>query len=212
MIEKYGDQPFYSVVSDSFDLYGAARDLWGKQLHDEVLAAPGTLVVRPDSGHPAVVVPNLLTILGDRFGTTTNAKGFKLLHPKVRVIQGDGMDYGLIDQTLATMADQGWSADNVTFGMGGGLLQKINRDTQKFAFKCSHVVVDGEQRDVFKNPKTDVGKVSKKGRLKLVTYKDGYATVLEEDPREDKLVTVFVNGQSTAHYTLADVRRNAGTE
>jgi nicotinamide phosphoribosyltransferase len=211
MIEQYGDQPFYSVVSDSFDLYAAARDLWGGQLHNEVLEAQGTLVVRPDSGHPAVVVPNLLTILGDKFGVETNSKGFKVLNPKVRVIQGDGMDYGLIDQTLATMASQGWSADNVTFGMGGGLLQKINRDTQKFAFKCSHVVVNGEQRDVFKDPSTDAGKVSKKGRLKLVEIGDRYGTVPESDPRDDLLVTVFEDGELTARTNLEEVRANAGT-
>jgi nicotinamide phosphoribosyltransferase len=75
--------------------------------------------------------------------------------------------------------------------MGGALLQKVHRDTQKFAFKCSCATVDGQDRLVFKDPITDHGKKSKKGRLKLI-YKDNeYHTVNLDEEGEDLLVTVF---------------------
>src|SRR5215472_16597901 len=99
----------------------------------------GTLVVRPDSGNPREVVLKVLEIRAARFGATTNGKGYRVLHPKVRVIQGDGVNYRTIQDTLTAMNRAGWSADNITFGMGGALLQQLNRDTQKFAFKCSNV-------------------------------------------------------------------------
>lgn len=206
MIEQYGDQPFYSVVSDSFDLIKAAREMWGGTLKSQVLESEGTLVVRPDSGYPPMIVTQLLEVLGEGFGWTVNEKGYRVLNSKVRVIQGDGMDYESIDRTLSSMQAQKWSADNVTFGMGGGLLQKVNRDTQKFAFKCSSAIVNGEERDVFKDPATDNGKVSKKGRLGLSA---DLRTVRESE--NELLQTVYRDGEIQRSYTLDEVRENAGT-
>jgi nicotinamide phosphoribosyltransferase len=151
MLEQYPDG-FVACVSDSFDIYRACSDYWGTQLKDKVLARDGVLVVRPDSGDPPTVVNKVLDILGDKFGFETNAKGFKVLNPKVRVIQGDGIDFAMLDKILSAMKVNGWSADNIAFGSGGGLLQKLNRDTQKFAFKCSQVVIGDESRDVYKRP------------------------------------------------------------
>jgi nicotinamide phosphoribosyltransferase len=166
MLEQYPDG-FVACVSDSFDIYRACSDYWGTQLKDKVLARDGVLVVRPDSGDPPTVVNKVLDILGDKFGFETNAKGFKVLNPKVRVIQGDGIDFAMLDKILSAMKVNGWSADNIAFGSGGGLLQKLNRDTQKFAFKCSQVVIGDESRDVYKRPITGGDKASKRGRLKL---------------------------------------------
>jgi len=45
---------------------------------------------------------------------------------------------------------QGWAVDNVTYGSGGALLQKMNRDTLKCAYKCSMAEIDGKEVDVFK--------------------------------------------------------------
>ena len=81
----------------------------------------------------------------------------------MRVIWGDGIDYEMICTILSTLANAGWSADSIAFGSGGGLLQKLNRDTQKCAFKCSAITVDGVEREVFKDPITDKGKAPKKG-------------------------------------------------
>lgn len=210
MVEQYGNMPFYSVVSDSYNLYNAAEKLWGGVLKDQVLAAEGTLVVRPDSGDPAIVCNHLIAILGEKFGWELNDKGFKVLNPKVRIIQGDGMDYNSIQRTLLTLRQNKWSADNITFGMGGGLLQKVNRDTQKFAFKCSSAIVAGNQIDVFKNPTTDSGKVSKPGRMSLVkTATTGYRTVSGSDAPGDLLELVYENGYCSSHQTINEIRQRA---
>ena len=79
-----------------------------------------------------------------------NEKGYKVLDPHVRLIWGDGIDYQALCTICATLKANGWSLDNIAFGSGGGLLQKLNRDTQKCAFKCSSITVGGQDRDVFK--------------------------------------------------------------
>lgn len=214
MLEKY-PEGLVAVVSDSYDVFNACANIWGGVLKEEVLARNGALVVRPDSGDPPTVVVKILDILGEKFGFTTNSKGYKVLNPKVRVIQGDGIDYKMLDLILVAMDDAGWSADNIAFGSGGGLLQKLNRDTQRFAFKCSSITVgdDDEVRDVFKQPVTDGGKKSKAGRLKLVRQEGSHGSVLvtvpESDPREDQLVTVFKNGEILVNHNLDDVRERS---
>lgn len=198
-----------AVVSDSYDIYHACERLWGEMLRQDVLAREGTLVVRPDSGDPKEVVLKVVEILGEKFGYEFNRKGFKVLNPKVRVIQGDGVNYDAIAEVLETMKQRGWSADNVAFGMGGALLQKLDRDTQKFAFKCSSVMIQNEMRDVFKSPITDNGKQSKRGRLKLVKSGDTFKTVSQSESGEDVLQTVFENGEILRRYTFDEVKRNA---
>merc|ERR1711881_517276 len=106
-------------------------------------------------------------------GTKETSTGHKLLPDQVRVIQGDGIDIGSLEMILQAMKDAGWAADNLAFGSGGALLQKLHRDTQKCAFKCSYAKVKGENVDVFKDPVTDKGKISKKGRLTLENDADG---------------------------------------
>lgn len=200
-----------ATVSDSYDIFNCCENIWGGVLRDPVLARDGVLVIRPDSGDPATVVVKVLDILGNRFGFTLNTKGYKVLNPKVRVIQGDGIDLKMIDRILKTMEQAHWSADNVAFGSGGGLLQKLNRDTQRFAFKCSSVTVNGQERDVFKQPITDTGKKSKAGRLKLVLDdRTGVlTTVPSSDPRPDQLQTVFRNGELLIDQTFEQVRQRA---
>lgn len=212
MLEQY-PTGLVAVVSDSYDIFNCCSNIWGGVLKDKVLARDGVLVVRPDSGDPPTVVVKVLNLLGEKFGTTTNEKGYRVLHPKVRVIQGDGIDFKMLDLILDAMEKAGWSADNIAFGSGGGLLQKLNRDTQRFAFKCSSAVVNGVARDVFKQPVTDNGKKSKSGRLKLV-YQDGahgpaLITVPENDNRKDQLQLVFRNGELFNEQTLADIRKRA---
>lgn len=102
-----------------------------------------------------------LELLDSRFGHTVNSKGYKVLN-NVRVIQGDGINIDSIGSILWVARDAGYSASNIAFGMGGALLQQHNRDTQKFAMKCSSVTVNGEEVDVFKDPVDDKGKQSKR--------------------------------------------------
>ncbi|MGC4002328.1 MAG: hypothetical protein QM811_03950 [Pirellulales bacterium] len=154
------------------------------------------MVIRPDSGDPPTVVVQVLEILGRRFGYTTNVHGFRVLDPHVRLIQGDGIDKDMLGTILEAMRVAQWSADNIAFGSGGGLLQKINRDTSKYAFKCSSATVNGVPRDVFKQPATDGGKRSKRGRLKLIRRGERYETVRESESDEaDCLIETFLDGE-----------------
>lgn len=199
-----------ACVSDSYDLKRACLEGWGGVLKEKVQNRKGILVVRPDSGDPTTIVESTCQWLGEAFGFSINEKGYKVLPPYIRVIQGDGINHSSIKDILNYLVARKWSADNVAFGMGGALLQQCNRDTQKFAFKCSWAEVNGEGRDVFKDPITDPGKISKKGRLKLVIDDQGdYKTVPESDPREDKLVKVFENGELLEYYNFNEIRNRA---
>lgn len=200
-----------AVVSDSYNIYNACEKLWGDTLHDEVLHRDGVLVVRPDSGHPPTVVRKVLEILGQKFGYTMNQKGYRVLDSHVRVIQGDGCSKDMIDMVLSVITLNGWSASNISFGMGGGLLQKINRDTMKFAFKCSQVVIDGMEHGVYKSPVDDPGKNSKEGNLTLYrTHEGGYYTADVQDNSTklgtDFMQTFYENGVSRPFESLDLIR------
>ena len=198
-----------SIVADSFDVFHAAAELFGGVLREQVLACDGLLVLRPDSGDPVEVLLKLLRILADRFGSTNNQSGYKLLHPKIRLLWGDGIGIDALQRILDGVMAEGWSAANLVFGMGGALLQKVDRDTQRFAFKCSSVTVNGEDRAVFKDPVTDPGKGSKRGKLALVRTSTGFETVQRTNDAEidgDLLQPVFRNGEVLRHQTLEEVR------
>lgn len=197
-----------AVVSDSYDIWNAVDQLWGSTLKQEVLDSGATIVIRPDSGNPPVVVNRILHILDDRFGSTLNSKGYKVLN-SVRIIQGDGMNPRMVERVLDDISQSGFSTSNVAFGMGGALLQQVNRDTQRFAYKCSSVTVNGQERDVFKDPATDPGKRSKAGRLDLVKEGDRFLTVKLENQQthpESQLVTVYENGNLLREHSLDEVR------
>lgn len=201
-----------AVVSDSYNVYEAAGKIWGEVLHDKVLEREGTLVVRPDSGNPRETVLKVLEILGEKFGYETNKKGYRVLNPKVRVIQGDAVNYWTIQDMLTAMNRAGWSADNIAFGMGGALLQQLNRDTQRFAFKTSSVVVNGVERDVFKDPIEGHEKLSKCGRLALHYESGKWSTVRGSRTQvdaKDRLKPVFRDGETLVTHRVAEVRQRA---
>ena len=206
-----------AVVSDSYDIYNATEKLWGEELRQQVIDSGATVVVRPDSGDPDIVCRKLVGILGEKFGYTTNAKGFKVLN-NVRLIQGDGVNEHTIRMILGGFAAYGWSADNIAFGMGGALLQQLDRDTQKFAMKCSSAEVNGDWIDVQKDPITDSGKKSKAGRVTL--YKGGSEWVSTVDqPKgwfdkgfgtfDEMLEEVYRDGKLVKEITFDEVRANA---
>jgi nicotinamide phosphoribosyltransferase len=211
-----------AVVSDSYDIYTAIREHWGKTLRDEVIASGGTLVVRPDSGDPVEVVNQCLVLLDEAFGHTINSKGYKVLN-HVRVIQGDGINPESLLAILERVASAGYAIDNVAFGMGGALLQQCNRDTQKFALKCSAARVDGRWIDVYKDPITDKGKQSKRGRMTLLKHREygtfqtvpvppeaaSLAEVVKPAGFDDAMVTVWENGRLVADWTFSEVRARA---
>jgi nicotinamide phosphoribosyltransferase len=204
-------QGFVAVVSDSYDIFNVCSNLWGGVLKEKVIERDGTLVIRPDSGDPPTIVVEVLLRLGEAFGFSTNDKGYRILDPHVRVIQGDGIDRVMLVRILEAFTAAGWSTENLAFGSGGGLLQKLNRDTGKFAFKCSSATVDGKEIDVFKQPVTDQSKVSKAGRLKLIRQGESLATVRADgiNTDADLLEDVFENGRLLREETWPDICRRA---
>jgi nicotinamide phosphoribosyltransferase len=203
-----------AVVSDSYDLEHAVKALWGGELKQAVIDSGATVVIRPDSGEPTSIVLQTVQSLDAAYGSDINAKGFRVLR-HVRVIQGDGITRESIESILAALAVHGYSADNVAFGQGGALLQQVNRDTLRFAMKCSAVQVNGQWRDVFKDPVTDPAKRSKAGRLTLLRKGDAFATVRLESPAHaehvergwhEALRTVFEDGRLLIDDQLAQVR------
>ncbi len=207
-----------AVVSDSYDVFNAASSLWGEELRQQVIDSGAVVVIRPDSGDPVGVNVKLIQILEQKFGTTVNSKGFKVLN-NVRLIQGDGVNELSIRSILGALQAMGFSADNIAFGMGGALLQQIDRDTQKFAMKCSSALVNGEWIDVQKDPATDPGKRSKAGRVELWTNSGGeYASSVGAPTGwTDKgiggwspaLKEVFRDGKLVNEITFNEVRANA---
>jgi len=215
MLDQY-PEGLVACVSDSYNIFNACEKLWGSDLKDKIMARNGTLVIRPDSGDPVETILKVLHILEKQFSCSTNAKGYKVLDPHVRIIQGDGVNINSIEDILREMKTHKFSADNIAFGMGGALLQKLHRDTQSFAFKCSGVKVGNEWKSVFKCPITDTGKISKAGRLKLIARENAaggisYQTVNEDANvhGKDLLVEVFRDGKILKTYDFDEVRKNA---
>jgi nicotinamide phosphoribosyltransferase len=227
MVKQFGTPgALLAVVSDSYDIYKAC-EMWGTELKDDVIQSGATVVIRPDSGDPVVVLPKMLSILGEKFGFTKNAKGYKVLN-NVRVIWGDGINSVSLSSILRCVVDvAGWSADNIAFGMGGGLLQQLDRDTLKFAMKCSSVGIyepgmgtddsDHIWRDVFKDPATDPGKASKKGRVTLWESGGEYETAVDRPGRwvdkgngwTEAMATYFLDGEVLFTQTFDEVRANS---
>jgi nicotinamide phosphoribosyltransferase len=207
----------FAVVSDSWNIYKAVEKLWGEQLKQEIIDSGATVVIRPDSGEPIEVVSKVAHLLNDKFGTTVNSKGYKVLK-NVRIIQGDGVNEQSINAILQRLKTEGFSATNIAFGIGGSLLQKIDRDTLKFAYKCSAIVVDQQLRDVYKQPITDSGKNSKKGRLDLIKNNKGeYKTVRLENAEKvfeenSQMQTVFEDGKLLIDESLDQIRRRTSVK
>jgi len=220
MIDQFaGEGKIFACVSDSYNIY-EALDKW-KDLEKLLVARGGTLVVRPDSGDPTVVPIEVIEGLMERFGYTVNSKGFKVLPPYIRVIQGDGINEESLPTILNKMIERNLSVDNIAFGMGGGLLQAWDRDTLKYAMKASAIKMKGETfwRDVYKDP-VHGGKTSKKGRLGVMVQcgvgSCGIRTVpksVADDPRnigeKNMMRVVYRDGELLVDETLAEIRERA---
>jgi len=209
-----------ACVSDSYDVYNAVRNLWGGALREKVLCRNGTLVIRPDSGDAVTVLEELFKIVSEVFGYEVNRKGWKTTVPCVRFIQGDGVNFYTIQNITAQLTRKGWSQDIWSYGMGGALLQQINRDTLKFALKCSAIDRNGVWHNVYKNPKTDPTKASKGGRFNLIQNGKDFATVevvegqaLPPSPAagSNALETILEDGKILRQQSLAEIRAIASS-
>lgn len=210
MLVQYGDRGIFACVSDSYNIFEAIK-MWGS-MKEQIKAKGCTVVVRPDSGDPEEMSVRCIEALDQEFGHTLVKNGqFKLLN-NVRVIYGDGITGPrVVRDILSNLKLRGYSADNIAFGMGGGLLQKCDRDSYEFAMKCSSAIVNGQTREVYKDPLGMSSKKSKKGYLDLIQHEDGTYETLEgvditvPHPKS-VLRTVFLNGKVLVDESLATIR------
>eukprot|EP00158_Paraphelidium_tribonemae_P004455 Partr_v1_DN26764_c0_g1_i4_m8754 putative nicotinamide len=198
LIEHYGEGVF-ACVMDSYD-YSAALEKLLPSIASHKLSKGGLLVLRPDSGDPVDTVLMALRASEKVFGVTTNSLGYKVVNG-CGVIQGDGISIKTIHLILDAALKEKYSAQNIAFGMGAGLLQKVNRDTMSFATKlCMRQDHDGHTHDIMKMPKTDTSKFSLPGELAVVSDEQGQPRVYpkEQIPKSTTVLmeTVYDNGKN----------------
>lgn len=204
-----------SIVIDGYDVYREAN-LLCTEFRDDIINSQAKIVFRPDSGDMLEIVPKILKMQEDAFGVEITSKGFKKIK-YVGVIQGDGVDHFMINALLDKITRVfNYSADCVIFGSGGALLQKVNRDTLKFAQKACAILTDTGWVGIAKDPITDHGKKSKEGVLtlarnkntgKLETVRLDLAPLGEE--HEDIMQLFYYKGKLYNETTLDVVRANA---
>jgi len=210
-----------SFVADSYDVFDFTERM-GTKFKSRILNRDGVTVIRPDSGDPRIILPKLLNSLWKNFHGQYTNKGYKILNPKVRILQGDGIDRESIPEIIDVIMDAGYAPSNLVFGSGGGLLQKFDRDTNKFAIKCSaiEIKVEGSHgsgtfwRDVYKDPITSKMKKSKKGRMVLHKTGNTYMTITHSEDEMyhqylDKLQLVFRDGEVFNSPTFTEIRERA---
>jgi len=207
-----------AFVIDSFNFIRFIEQYICKDFKEIIQNRKGTVVVRPDSGHPIQTLYKIFDLLFEGYGYTVNSKGFKVLPSCIRVLQGDSVNVNSIREILLALEKRGISSENIIFGMGGKLLQaEIDRDTFKFAIKTSYTVIDGKPIDIIKNPieLNHLGEIvpsfkkSKQGKLKLIIDENGlFKTVPQtQDNSDDILQDVFRNGELVRYQTLEDIRK-----
>ncbi|CAB4858764.1 unannotated protein [freshwater metagenome] len=207
MLETYKENGVALLLTDTYDHENAVKNIIGKELKEDIMNFPGLVGARPDSGDIVEVTADTTEWLMDAFGYETNSKGYKILPPYIRVVQGDGVTFSSLREVYIEMERRGFAADNAIFGMGGGLLQHVNRDTMNFGQKASAVCVNGEWRDIYKQPTGAAFKASKKGRLALKYENGEYETVSREScpPDENILQPVFRNGQLLKKWDFTEL-------
>ncbi|MBW0088500.1 nicotinate phosphoribosyltransferase [Pseudonocardia sp. KRD-184] len=211
MLETMGPNGCALLLTDTYDHENAVKNIIGKELKDQIQSFPGLVGIRPDSGDIVEVTADTTEWLMDAFGYEVNSKGFKILPPFIRVVQGDGVNYHSLPQVYMELERRGLAADNAVFGMGGGLLQHWNRDTMNFGQKASAVCVNGEWRDISKQPTGSSMKASKKGRLALKHENGVYTTVPKGSipESENVLQPVFRNGKLLKKWDFTELIANA---
>lgn len=202
--------PIGSIVADSYDLWHFV-DVVVRSRAERIKKLRGRLVIRPDSGDPRTVPVKVIKMLMEIFGYVTNSKGYKVLPPFIRVIQGDGINRESIREILQNMKKDLLAADNIVFGMGGKLLGAPQRDDLKVALKVNSATLDDEVIDVYKNPITDPGKASKAGRQAVVN-ENGKLMAVEEarlGNRENFLVPTWRDGELLIDRKMTEIRERS---
>jgi nicotinamide phosphoribosyltransferase len=210
-----------SIVSDTWDLWKVCTE-YLPALKETIMNRNGKVVIRPDSGDPVKIIcgdaegkteaerKGVVELLWDVFGGTITDKGFKLLDPHIGAIYGDSINIERATLICEGLKEKGF-ATQVVFGIGSYTYQYNTRDTFGTAMKATYVVIDGEGREIFKNPVTDDGtKKSATGLLQVKKVNGSYVLtdkVSWEEEQQSELKTVFKDGKLVKEFTLAEIRK-----
>jgi nicotinamide phosphoribosyltransferase len=225
-----------SVVSDTWDLWKVCTE-HVVTLKEEIIARDGKLVIRPDSGDPVDIlcglnsnppimidsellkskdvhnepkVKGVIELLWDVFGGTINEQGYKVLDSHIGAIYGDSITIDRADEICKRLEAKGFASTNVVLGIGSFTYQYNTRDTFGFAMKATYVEVNGEAREIFKDPITDDGtKKSATGLLRVKTDENGYALVDRQTWAGEEasvMQTIYKDGKFQNTTTLAEIR------
>lgn len=223
-ITKVHPTGFVSMVSDGYDFW----DVIGRVLpllKTEIMSRDGKLVIRPDSGDPVKIVcgdpssdnelakKGAVQALWDIFGGTVNDKGFKVLDSHIGLIYGDSITLDRAKQISEQLKNNGFATTNVVYGIGSFTYQYNTRDTFGFALKSTLVKINGDEKQIFKDPKTDKGtKKSQKGAVAVtmvtdtneIVYRDGL--FLNDKVEGNMLRTIFKDGKLLVDESLSTIR------
>ena len=218
LTELYPNTSF-SCVLDSYDYWNVIDNIL-PQLHDEIMAHNGCMLMRGDSGDCVEVVTKTVFKLWEQFGGTVNSKGYKVLDPHVKAIYGDSITVQRCEEIYEILKNAGFACSNVALGVGSfsmhcieedDILKPFTRDTFSSCIKACYAEVDGKCYPVFKNPKDGGFKKSQKGLCYVyeedgaLKYKDGYTSL--DIPDGNLLETVFKDGKMIKDYTLNEIRQ-----
>ena len=221
-----------SIVSDTWDLWKVLTDVIGK-LKNEILQRDGKIVIRPDSGVPEDIIcgnPNsdnpleqkgVIEILWDIFGGTISEQGYKVLDSHIGAIYGDAITIERCETICRRLKEKGFASINMVFGIGSFTYQYNTRDTFGFALKSTHVIINGEERNIYKDPVTDTDKLKKSltGRVAVIKNEKGNLVAIdnlnieESNNKLNNLLTeVFVNGKMIKETSLLEIRENLSNQ
>ncbi|MBE6912913.1 MAG: nicotinate phosphoribosyltransferase [Ruminococcaceae bacterium] len=218
LTELYPNTSF-SCVLDSYDYWNVIDNIL-PELHDEIMAHNGCMLMRGDSGDCVEVVTKTVFKLWDQFGGTVNSKGYKVLDPHVKAIYGDSITVQRCEEIFEILKNEGFACSNVALGVGSfsmhcieedNMLKPFTRDTFSSCIKACYAEVDGKCYPVFKNPKDGGFKKSQKGLCfvyeedGVLKYKDEYTS--ENIPEGNLLEPVFRDGKMLKDYTLDEIRQ-----
>lgn len=212
-----------SIVSDTWDLWKVLTE-YLPQLKEEILNRDGKVVIRPDSGDPVDIIcgtslsrkrntpqeKGVIELLWETFGGHVNKEGYKVLDQHIGAIYGDSITIERAEAMCERLEKQGFASTNVVFGIGSFTYQFKTRDTFGFAMKATSVVVDGERREIYKNPVTDDGvKKSARGLLRVDRVNDTYEVVdqvSEEEEKKGELKVIYRNGRFEQRVQFETIR------
>jgi nicotinamide phosphoribosyltransferase len=217
-----------SIVSDTWDFWQVLTG-YANTLKNEILARePDALgfakvVFRPDSGDPVKIIAGdpeapvdspeykgAVECLWEIFGGTVTHTGHKLLDMHVGLIYGDSITLQRASRILDALHKKGFASGNVIFGIGSYTYQMATRDSFGCAVKATFGVVDGEDRVLFKEPKTGDGmKNSARGFLRIEKEGDDFVQYDMQTRAEEAkgaMEPVYCDGKILRDDNLSNIR------